>query len=131
MIGLWLSLLVAQGAGLGPLAETARRAFSSRDFAGLIEERQPVRLELPDGQTSTSVRGRVAAASLRGLLRRTVDRDLAIVGAAQEGGHGYVELRRRFRVLGTQEDQVHRILIAARWDGTLWRVTEVWVARAA
>lgn len=42
-------------------------------------------------------------------------------------GHGYVELCRRFRVLGTQEDQGQKILISARFDEGRWRVTEVWI----
>ncbi|MBL8988426.1 MAG: hypothetical protein JNJ80_19295, partial [Gemmatimonadetes bacterium] len=58
-------------ADLGRLAESARRAFQQREFNALFDAREPVRLELPNQPASVSVAGRVAAAALSGLVRRT------------------------------------------------------------
>ncbi len=116
-------------ADLGALSELARRTFQSRDFPGLFDDREPVRLELPNQPASVSVLGRVAAAALAGLVRRTEDVSIEGVGAAVVAdGHGYVELRRVFRTVGTQERHAQRILISARLADGRWRVTEIWVA---
>ncbi len=131
----WLRLVaVAALAGpiqdpeLGQLAVTARSVFEARDFSRLFDDRQPVRLELPSQPTAMSVRGEIAAAALASLVRRTADIRVVTVGSAVVApGHGYVELRRRFRVIGTQEEQGQKILISARFDEGRWRVTEVWI----
>jgi hypothetical protein len=110
------------------LAVTARSVFEARDFARLFDDRQSVRLELPSQPTAVSVRGEIAAAALATLVRRTADLRVVTVGSAVVApGHGYIELRRRFRVLGTQEEQDQKILISARFDEGRWRVMEVWV----
>ncbi|MBX3147147.1 MAG: hypothetical protein KF785_10300 [Gemmatimonadales bacterium] len=121
-----------QPSDLGHLMETARAAFERRDFDELINSRRAVRLKLPDRAAGGLVRGAVASAALHGLGRRTDDVEIVGVGAAVvEQGHGYLELRRRFRVRGTAEMQTHRILISARWEENSWQVTEVWIAPLA
>lgn len=135
----WLGLTVSgpgAGAGqpsdLGNLMETARAAFERRDFERLIDDRRAVRLKLPDRAAGGLVRGAVASAALQGLGRRTEDVEIVGVGAAVvEQGHGYLELHRSFRLRGTAEVQVHRILISARLEENIWRVTEVWIAPLA
>ncbi|MCC7133299.1 MAG: hypothetical protein SFV24_07730 [Gemmatimonadales bacterium] len=118
-------------ADLGRLAESARRAFQQREFNALFDAREPVRLELPNQPASVSVAGRVAAAALSGLVRRTEDVSIDGVGAAVVAeGHGYVELRRVFRAVGTQEPHTQRILVSARLAEGRWRVTEIWVSPA-
>ena len=117
--------------GLGLMAELARAAFVTRDFRQLLADRQSVRLELPDGNASASVTGRVAAASLGALFRRTEDRRLEVLGAAlADPDHGYIELRRRYAVARTQEERIQRVLISARRESGEWRVVEIWVSAA-
>lgn len=113
---------------LGQLANFAREVFATRQFARLFGDRLPVRLELPSQPSAVSVRGEIAAAALASMVRRTADLESATIGSAMVApGHGYVEIRRRFRVLGTQEEQRQRILISAKFEDGRWRVTEVWV----
>ncbi len=142
LVALWLGLfgvgagqpldLGHQPSDLGFLMEAARTAFERRDFDQLIDDRRAVRLKLPDRSAGGLVRGAVASAALQGLGRRTEDVEIVGVGAAVvEQGHGYLELRRRFRVHGTAEIQIHRILISARLEENTWRVTEVWIAPLA
>lgn len=132
MLGWMLFQPPARAAGpaeLGTLAEAARASFARRDFASLLGDRPSVRLELPDGNVSTAVTGRVAAASLGALLRRTEDLRLELVGAAlADEQHGYIEIRRRYAVARTQDALTQRILISARLEEGAWRVVEVWVA---
>lgn len=131
LVGLASLLGPAQDQELGRLAVTVRLGFEARDFARLFDERQPVRLELPSQPAAVSVRGEIAAAALGSMVRRTADIQVITLGSAVVApGHGYVELRRRFRVLGTQEEQGQKILISARFDEGRWRITEVWVTPA-
>jgi len=61
-------------------------------------------------------------------VRRTEEIEVTPVGAAVVAtGQGYVELRRRFRAIGVDDEQRQRILITARLDNGRWRVAEVWV----
>ncbi len=114
---------------LGTLAEITRTAFVRRDFSRLLGDRPSVRLELPDGNPSAAVTGRVAAASLGALFRRTNERGLELVGAAlADDQHGYIELRRRYSVARTQDALAQRVLISARLEDGAWRVVEVWVS---
>ena len=134
LLGWFLAHAVMAGpdsSGLGPLAELARAAFVTRDFHQLLAGRQSVRLELPDGNASASVTGRVAAASLGALFRRTEDRRLEVLGAAlADPDHGYIELRRRYAVARTQQERIQRVLISARGESGGWRVVEIWVSAA-
>lgn len=136
LVGLLIGILIQSPPNpprtdLGLVMETARTAFISREFAPLFDQRRPVRLELPDQPAAVSVRGRVAAAALQSLVRRTEDVGLTTVSAeVVSPGHGYLELIRRYRVAGTQEDHAHRILISVRFEENRWQITEVWVASA-
>ena len=136
MTGLGLTVLLAmvlplQDKELGQLASNARSAFETREFSRLFDDRQPVRVELPTLSAAVSVRGEIAAAALASMVRRTADLEFSTVGSAVvAAGHGYVEIRRRFRVLGTQEEQRQKILISAKFEEGRWRVTEVWVTAA-
>ena len=116
---------------LSGLVDAARRAFVDRRFVGLFDDRAPVRLELPNQPAAVSVQGRVAAAALDALVRRTEDLAVDGAGAAVVApGHGYVELRRVFRTRGTSERHTQRILISARLEEGRWRIAEIWVAAA-
>jgi len=116
---------------LSALAAATRQAFAERDFSRLFDQGQSVRLELPNHPVAVSVRGPVAAAALRDLVRRTRDLEIMNIGAAVVApGHGYVELRRRFRVMGTQEEHAQRVLVSASLEAGHWRIAEVWIAPA-
>ena len=115
-------------ASLSDLMSLARNAFTTRDFGLLFDERRPVRLELPNQTAAVSVRGRVAAASLASLVRRTQDVDLTAVDSAEVApGYGYLELLRRYRVMGTDEIQTQRVLISVKREEETWRIVEFWV----
>ncbi len=131
LVGLLAAVPPAQDRELGQLANRVRIAFESREFSRLFEDLRPIHLELPNQLAAVSVRGEIAAAALASLVRRTADLELVTVGAAVVApGHGYIEIRRRFVALGTQQEQHQKILISARLDGTSWRVTEVWITAA-
>ena len=131
----WLDLMAVvalmaplQDRELGQLANSVRSALEAREFSRLFDSRRPVRLELPGQPLAVSVRGELAAAALTSMVRRTAELEYGTVGSAVvAAGHGYVEIRRRFRILGTQENRRQKILIGAKFEDGRWRVTEVWV----
>jgi hypothetical protein len=120
-----------QPPSLDGLASGARQAFLSRDFGRLIETRAVVRLALPRHPVMPVVRGAAAAAILGAHASRTTDEDVSIVrSAVVEGRHGYVELSRRFRLVGTQQLQRARVLLGAVLRDGAWQVTDVLVVEA-
>ncbi|MGE0440980.1 MAG: hypothetical protein AB7S39_10875 [Gemmatimonadales bacterium] len=125
---LWLLQPATVATDLGPTAERVQAALESRRFGDLLGDR-PVRLELPNDAGAVTLRGGAAAAALAGVFRRTEDVVLERRGAAVVApGQGYLEIRRRFRVHGTQEEQVQRILVAVALVDGAWRVGEIWIS---
>lgn len=133
MIGAVLFWLLAAQAHptapeLGPAAEAARKAFEEHDFSRLFRGRRPVRLRLPSQRAGVPVSGRVAAASLNAFVRRFEERAMTVLGAAIITERlGYVELERRFRLVGVAEEQSQRVLLSVRLEEGEWQVAELWV----
>ncbi len=122
----------AQAAGLDSIANRAREAFLSRDFSRLLNARETVRLALPRHPVMPVVRGAAAGAILESHASRTEDQDVSVVRSALvEGRHGYVELSRRFRVIGTQEPQRDRVLLSAVLRSGTWQITEILIVEAS
>lgn len=117
-----------QAPDLAPVAALARKSFEQHDFKSLFRGEELVRLRLPRQRGGGPIDAGVAAATLSAFTRRFEELEVAVVGAAVlDGGRGYVELRRRFRLIGLAEEETQRILISAQFRGGEWRVAEVWV----
>ncbi len=113
---------------LGPAADAARKAFEEHDFSRLFRGRRAVRLRLPSQRAGVPVSGRVAAASLSAFVRRFEERAMTVLGAAIVTERlGYVELERRFRLVGVAEEHAQRVLLSVRLEEGEWRVAELWV----
>ena len=120
-----------QDAELAALAHVTSRAFASHDFRAMFDERLMFRLDLP-GQGTSSVQGALAATTLAEFVRRTAEIEVFLLGSAVvDVGQGYIELRRRFHLIGVQHEQTQRILISARLERGRWRVAEVSVMEAS
>lgn len=113
---------------LGPVVEAARKAFEEHDFSRLFRGPRPVRLRLPSQRAGVPVSGRVAAASLSAFVRRFEERAMTVLGTAVLTERlGYVELERRFSLVGVAEEQSQRVLLSVRLEEGGWRVAELWV----
>jgi len=123
-----LGAVPARQSDLAALAQEVRQAFLHHTFASVLSDALDVRLRLPGQPLGAGVRGDVAAAALAAYTRRHVELGIDVLGAAVVApGHGYVELKRRFRTVAVDQEQVQRVLVSGRLVGGRWRVVELWI----
>lgn len=114
------------------LGDLARRALTEQRFRSLLPARQPVRLELPEGDVGVQTPGALAAVLLeRRLARQTTTSASVRRTQLLDDRHGFVELVRRFETRGSQEVRAERVLLGiSRGEGG-WQVVEVLVLGGA
>lgn len=122
----------AQAPGdLTAAGEAARAAWEARDFAALVGGGTRIQLRLPGADPSAAVGQAQAVALLQAYVRGTVEVDLKVESAREVGpDRAFVELRRRYRMEGTDEVRGEGILLGyrrSRADGS-WRLAELRVA---
>jgi len=114
---------------LGALAENARQALERQDPAVLIGQSRRLLVQLPEADPSAPVDRAQAVALLEGFLRGTEGTGTTIRAARRVTPEtGYVELTRRFRVVGTAEIRRQTVLLSFRRRGEGWQLVEVRVS---
>jgi len=116
---------------LGAAAARAGEAWRRHDADSLVAGAGRLLIELPGAAPAPAVGRSQAAALLREFLGGAEEVELG-AGPAREllPGRGYVELRRRYRVRGTQEVRTQTVLLgfragaAGRWELTELRVLD-------
>jgi hypothetical protein len=117
--------LVAQG-GLDAAAQRARAAWLSHDPAGLLQGSPGVVLQIPGTDPSSAIGRDQAGELLSRFFRTSVERSVEISVAREvEEGRGYVEMVRRFSVVGTSEERRETVFLGLRWTGGQWVVVEL------
>jgi hypothetical protein len=118
--------LGAQAPSLVDAAEAARQSWSSHDVAGLVGTSDRILLRLPRVAPSGPVE-RAQAAALLGDYLKGYEEVATEVRVVRElgGGGGFVELRRRFRVVGTTELRSQAVLLSYQLRGRAWILGEV------
>ena len=121
--------LAGQG-GLDQAAARARSAWLAHDPAALLTGSPGVTLEIPGADPSSAI-GRDQASELLGRYLRTSQERSVEVRVAREmaEGQGYVELERRFTVVGTSEERHETVFLGLRRRGAEWVVVELRTAR--
>ena len=117
----------AQGAPtLTAAAEQARRAWFAHDAAALVAGSPKLVVQLPGANPSAALEPVQAAVLIADYLAPAQE-VATVVSAAREmdGGLGYVELRRRYRVAGTQEVREQSLLLGYRQGRTGWQLVEL------
>ena len=126
---LWAVPVSAQES-LARVAEVARSALERQEPAGLIGQSPRLLVQLPVADPSAPVDRAQAVALLEGFLRGTEGVETAIRAArAVTPERGYVELVRRFRVVGTAEIRRQTVLLSFRRLGDEWELVELRVSR--
>jgi hypothetical protein len=132
-VALWV--LVAQaaaaqasggGATLQEAAEAARQAWLSHDVQTLVATSPNLVLQIPGADPSSPLGRAQAGELLRRYLRPVAERSL-VIGRLEvvEEGKGFVELDRRYVVLGTSDLRRERLFLGfARVSGR-WVLTEL------
>lgn len=116
----------AQRSPLDGAAAAVRRAWLSHDAPGVVASGLEILVQLPGADPAPAVHRSQAAALLRSYLAGGTDLQVTIRAAREiEPGVGYVELLRRFRVSGTQEQRTQRVLLGFRRTGARWELAEL------
>jgi hypothetical protein len=94
----------------------------------LLASSSRVLIQLPGTNPSAAVGRSQAAALLRDYLVRFEEVAVEVRSTREaegEGGMGYVELGRRYRVPGTQEVRSQTLLLGYRREGAVWALAEL------
>jgi hypothetical protein len=112
--------------GLGQAAEHARRAWFAHDAGGLVAESPRLVVQLPGADPSAALEPAQAAALIRDYLASAEEVETVVNAAREvEGGRGYVEIQRRYRVSGTQNVRTQSLLLGYRLGRSGWLLVEL------
>lgn len=115
---------------LSTAAEQARKAWSGHDVDALIAASPRLLVQLPDADPSAALGRAQAAALIANYVAPSQEVETAILAArVVEPGRGYVELRRRYRIAGTQEVRAESLLLSYRLGRKGWALVELRVVR--
>ncbi|MFL5449414.1 MAG: hypothetical protein ACJ8A6_09590 [Gemmatimonadales bacterium] len=115
----------AQGNDLDQAAEKARQAWFAHNTAALVAESPRLLIQLPGAEPSVALGPDQAAALLSNFLANGQEVE-TVVRAAREvaPSQGYVELQRKYRVVGTQNVRTQVLLLGYRRSPAGWTLVE-------
>ncbi len=117
---------VAQRAALDEAAEEARAAWLEHDARRLVADAPRLLVQLPGADPSIALGPAQAAALLSDFMVQGQEVETLVRAAKEvEPGRGYVELRRRYRIAGTQDVRTQSLLLGYRLLRTGWRLVEL------
>ena len=113
-------------AGLGQAAEHARQAWFAHDAGGLVADSPRLVVQLPGADPSAALEPAQAAALIRDYIASAEEVETVVNAAREvEGGRGYVEIQRRYRVSGTQNVRSQSLLLGYRLGRSGWLLVEL------
>ena len=119
------AVAMAQGSDLDKAAERARQAWSSHNPAALVADSPRLLIQLPGADPAVALGPAQAAALLADFLTPAQEVETLVLAAREVGpGRGYVELQRRYRVVGTQDVRVQVLLLGYRLNSGGWSLVE-------
>ncbi len=123
-----LSLPISSAAAQRRIAEVAREARDAvrrGDLQSLLAGSRGLHLRLPGVEPSSALSAPQATATIRDLFRRGETTDVTVEGFRDVGGgRAFVELRRAYRLPGSPELRVQRILLSYRQTVSGWELVE-------
>jgi hypothetical protein len=124
---LWAhSAAAAQEGALTEAAEQARNAWFEHDARALVAGAPRLLVQLPGADPSIALGPAQAAALLSDFMLQGQEVETMVQAAKEvEPGRGYVELRRRYRIAGTQDVRTQSLLLGYRLLRTGWRLVEL------
>jgi hypothetical protein len=132
-LALLLLVLGAQSSGaqaaLSQAARRARGAWLAHQPAVLLDRSPGVILQIPGADASSAIGREQAIALLTRYLRTAAERSVEVTAVREvEEGRGYVELVRRYQVVGTREERHQTVYLGFRRSGEDWVVVELRLA---
>jgi hypothetical protein len=121
-----LPTLVAAQATLSAAADQAKQAWSAHDPERLVGQSSNIVLQIPGSDPSSPLGKAQAIELLRRYLRPAEERGLDITTVREvEPGKGFVELTRRYVVIGTTELRHETLFLGYRLRSNEWRLVEL------
>ena len=115
---------------LQTVAEETRAQWQRQDAVGLVARSPQLLIQLPGADPSAPVGRRQASELLRDFFSHAEEVETLLNGAREVGGGwGLVELRRRYRISGTQEVREQLLLLSYRTSGKQWTLVELRMGR--
>ncbi len=116
----------AQQVSLRRAGEITRGLWHQQDAAGLVEHSPQLVIQLPGADPSAPVARPQATKLLRDYFSRSEEVETLLTDAREVGGGwGFVELKRQFRIRGTQEIREQALLLSYRSNGDGWTLMEL------
>ncbi len=117
---------VAAQSPLAAAAERVRAAWLAHDARAVVGQSSSILLQLPGADPSSPV-GRAQAVELvRRYLRSVVECSVAVRTVREvEEGKGFVELERRYQVVGTSDERRETVFLGFRRAGDSWVLAEL------
>jgi hypothetical protein len=115
---------------LRDVAEDTRNSWQRQDADGLVSRSPQLVIQLPGADPSAPIQRPQASKLLQDFFERSEEVE-TVLNESQEldNGWGLVELRRRYRVKGTQEVREQLLLLSYRQSGNSWVLVELRVGR--
>lgn len=111
------------------MAERTRATWQAQNARELVNQSSQLTLQLPQANPSAPVSRDQAAELLRDFFKRSDEVETGVTDVREmNGGLGLVELRRLFRVRGTQDVLEQRVLLTYRASGDGWMLVELRIA---
>jgi hypothetical protein len=103
-----------------------RGAWAQQDAAGVVAGATRVVVQLPGEAPTAPLSAEQAARAVSRLFRDAAEVDMRVDAVRTIGGETvYAEMRRTFRVRGSDAAVVQRVFVAFRLDGARWRLVEL------
>jgi len=123
--------LLGQAEALAEAGEVARDAWHRQATEVMMEPAiEGIRLQLPGADPSGTLSQAQGAALLAEYLSGAEEVETTVRAArVVAAGRGYVELRRRYRVAGTEEIRTETVLLGYREEADRWVLAELRITR--
>ena len=103
-----------------------REAWGRQDARGVVGGATRVVVQLPGEPATAPLSGEQAARALERLFRDATEAGLEVDAVRTLGNETvYAEMRRRFRVRGSDTEAVQRVFAAFRLEASEWRLVEL------
>jgi hypothetical protein len=111
---------------LADAAEHVRAAWLAHDARGVVGQSSSVLLQLPGADPSSPLGRAQAEELLRRYLRSVVECNVIVRTVREvEDGKGFVELERRYQVVGTSDERRETVFLGFRRAGDSWVLAEL------
>jgi hypothetical protein len=116
----------AQQPSLAAAAEQVRAAWLGHDARGVVGRSSGILLQIPGADPSSPLGRSQAVELLRRYLRSVVECSVAVKTVREvELGKGFVELERRYQVVGTSDERRETVFLGFRRAGDSWMLAEL------